>query len=297
MLLWVSLAAGAQLITACTVLIDRYVLVSRVSAGKPIVYTFYVNILSALVLVLLPFGVEAPSLHLLALSLLVAATFTSALYLFYGALKSGYASDAAPVAGAVAAIATSFFGFFILSTDLPVSLVPAFALFVIGTFLISRFRLSLGPLSRVFLAGLFFGVSAVLLKLVFEETSFLNGFFWSRMGNVVLALSLLLVPANREAILHSVKKSRTSTKWIIVGNKMLSGVASIMTALAISLGSVSIVQAMVGLQFAFLFGLVYVASYIAPHVFSAEVHREEFRHKLYGTLCIVFGLIALFALR
>ena len=297
MLVWVGLAAGAQLLTACTVLIDRYVLVSRFYAGRPIVYTFYVSILSGLVLVLLPFGVAVPSPRLLALSLLVAATFMCALYLFYTALKRGHASDAAPIVGATTALVTSIVGFFILSADLPLAFVPAFALFIVGTFLISRFRLSWRSISLILLAGFFFGTSSVLLKVVFQETTFIDGFFWTRMGNVVLALSLLLWPRSREAILHSVHKSRPSTKWIIVGNKMLSGVASVMMALAISLGSVAIVQAMTGMQFAFLFGLVYVASYFVPKVFGVEVHRHEFRRKLYGTLFIIAGLVALFSVQ
>lgn len=297
MLTWVLLAAGAQLITALTVLVDRYVLVSRNNAGKPIVYTFYVNLLSSFVLVLLPFGVQVPSLWLLGMSLAVAATFMSGLYLLYSALKNGNASDAVPVTGATTAVVTSIIGYFLLSKDLPLSFLPAFAFFVVGTFLISRFRLNINALGRVLLAGFFFGLSAVLLKLIFEDSDFINGFFWSRMGNVTLALGLLIIPANRHAILHSVQKSRTSTKWLIVSNKVLSGIASVMTTLAISLGSVSIVQAMVGLQFAFLVMLAYMASKLIPQIFRSEVKRDEFAHKIFGTLCIMLGLAALFIFR
>jgi drug/metabolite transporter (DMT)-like permease len=221
----------------------------------------------------------------------------AALYLLYSALKKGNASDAVPIVGAMTALSTSFLAFFFLRQDLPLAFLPAFGFFVVGTFLISHFRLSLRALSLVVASGIFFGASAVLLKLIFLETTFINGFFWSRMGNVFGALLLLAWPASRYAILHSVRHSRPSTKWLIVGNKALSGIASVLTALAISLGSVSIVNAMTGLQFVFLLVLAYVASHWIPHVFKSEVHRHEFPHKFYGTVCMILGLVALFAMR
>jgi len=298
MTIWITLAALAQLITAFTILVDKYVLVSRFYAGKPIVYTFYVSVLSGFVVVLLPFGVVSwPTREVAGLSLHVAAAFIAGLYFLYAALKKGHASDAIPVVGATTAITTSLLALFFLEQDLPLAFVPAFALFVVGTFLISHFHLSIRELSLVGFAGVLFGASAVLMKLIFLQASFIDGFFWSRAAIVVGALLLLLWPPNREAVFHSVRRSRASTKLLIIGNKTLAGVASVLTLLAISLGSVSIVNAMTGLQFAFLLLFAYLGAHWLPAVFKGEIHRHHFPHKLYGTICIMLGIIALFVVQ
>ncbi|MEK7509670.1 MAG: EamA family transporter [Patescibacteria group bacterium] len=298
MIVWVSLAALAQFITAFTILVDKYVLVSRFYAGKPIVYTFYVSILSSFVFVLVPFGlISWPTREVAGLSLHAAAAFLAGLYFLYAALKKGHASDAIPIIGATTAITASILAFFFLKEDLPLAFLPAFGFFVVGTFLISHFHLSLRELSLVILSGALFGASSVLLKIIFLQASFIDGFFWSRAALVVGALLLLLWPPNREAIFHSVRRSRSSTKWLIVGNKALAGVASVLTLFAISLGSVSVVNAMTGLQFAFLLMFAYLGAHWLPVVFKGEVHRHHFPHKLYGTICIMLGIIALFVVQ
>lgn len=296
MTLWIALAASAQLITAFIVLVDKYVLVSHEHhVGKPIVYAFYVSVLSGFVVVLLPFGViSMPSADVLALSMLSSVSFLISVYFLYTALKRGHASDAVPLVGAISALATVCLAFALLDQDLPRAFIPAFLLFVIGMALISHFRLSWKGLGDIAIAGIFFALSAVLLKLVFLETDFVDGFFWSRMTNVVAALCLLVLPANRKAIFHGYNGSSHRTKWLVVSNKALGGIAGVLTLLAIHLGSVSIVNAMAGLQFVFLLVLVSIGARIMPRVFKGEVHRHNFPHQVYGALCIGGGLAALF---
>lgn len=295
MLTWVALAALAQLITAAIVLVDKYVLVSHAHLGKPVVYAFYVSVLSGVVIVLVPFGViSVPSLTVLALSLLASATFISSVIFLYTALKHGNASDAVPVVAAVGAIVTAHLAFVLLHEDLPRAFIPAFLLLVIGTVLISHIRFSWKSLRNVILAGVFFGATAVLLKLIFLETTFIEGFFWSRMTNVVGALFLLAIPANRRAIFHGFYTSSQGLKWLVVSNKTLSGLAMLLTLIAISLGSVSVVQAMTGLQFVFLLAFAYLSASWFPAIFKGEIHPHQFPHQVYGIVCIIAGLAALF---
>ena len=189
---------------------------------------------------------------------------------------------------------TAHLAFIFLHQDLPRAFLPAFILLVIGTVLISHFKLTWNSLGLVVVSGVFFAASAVLIKLIFQETDFINGFFWSRMTNVIGALSLLIVPANRRAIFHGYRSSSQKLKWLVVSNKALSGVAVFLTLAAISLGSVSVVQAMAGLQFVFLLGFGYLSAAWFPAIFKGEIHAHQFPHQVYGTLCIMAGLAALF---
>lgn len=295
MVTWIALAALAQLISAGIVLVDKYVLVSHAQLGKPVVYAFYISIMSGFVLVLLPFGViSVPTLTVLSLAMLASVTFILSVLFLYTALKRGNASDAVPIVGAVSAAVTAPLAFVFLHQDLPRAFLPAFILLVIGTVLISRFRLTWNSLGLVIVSGFFFGASAILVKLIFEETDFMNGFFWSRMTNVIGALLLVAVPANRRAIFHGYSASSHGMKWLVISNKTLGGVAAFLTLLAISIGSVTIVNALGGLQFVFLLAFAYFCSKRFPEIFRGEIHKHQFQHQLYGVLSIVAGFAALF---
>jgi drug/metabolite transporter (DMT)-like permease len=292
---WILLAALAQLISAGTVLVDKYVLVSHEHLGKPAVYAFYVSILSGVVLVLVPFGViSIPTLQVLGFALCASVTFILSVLFLYTALKRVNASDSVPIVGATSAIVTLFGTLFFLHQDLPRGALPALALLIVGTFLIAHFRLSWKGLFEIFAAGIFFGCSALLIKLIFLHTDFIDGFFWSRMTNVLGALFLLALPWNRRAIFHGYHRSSHGYKWLVIGNKAFGGSAQFFTMLAISLGSVAVVNALSGLQFVFLLTFAYFCARWFPKVFKGEIHPHQFPHQVYGVFCIAAGFAALF---
>ena len=295
MTLWIALAVLAQLVSAGTVFIDRYVLVTRAHIGKPVVYAFYISILSGFVLILVPAGlVGIPSLPVAELSLAASISFISSILLLYTALKEGHASDVLPIVGSAAALTTAFLANHFLHEDFPHAAIPAFLLMVLGMLLVSRFRLTPRQKALVVFSGIFFGLTAFLTKLIFLETTFLDGFFWSRMTNVLGALLLLALPQNRRAIFSGYHGSSTGTKWLVITNKTLGGIGGVLTLLAISLGSVAIVQALAGLQFVFLVAFAYLFSGWFPAVLRGEMQGKGVTQKLVGIGCIVGGLFVLF---
>jgi len=296
MTLWLALAIASQFITAGAVLIDKYVLLNKGTIGKPIVYAFYVSILSGFVLVLVPFGViSTPSLLVLKLSFGAAVAYIISLLLLYTALKEGQPSDVMPVVGAFTAIFTYMLSMFFLNTDLPPSFALAFLLLIVGSLLISHFRFTFKQFMHIVFAGLLFAASTILIKFVFMNTTFIDGFFWSRMANVIGALLLLLIPGTLYAIRTGRKHATHNTKALVLGNKAVNGVAFIMTLYALHLGSATIVNALSGLQFVFLFLFAYVLAHLHPKIFHGEVRPHDFPHKIIGTLFIVAGLAAIVA--
>ncbi len=293
--LWVALAIAAQLVSALVVFVDRYVLTQKKGMGLPVVYAFYVSLLSGVVIVLLPFGViSAPSFFLLELASVSALSFIASLLLLYSALRTGHASDVMPVVAAFSALTSFVLAFLFLNEHLPALFLASAALFIIGTFLISRFRFTKRQLLYVLSAGLLFGFSAFLIKIIFVHASFWDGFFWSRMANALGALLLLVWPGNWNAIMHGTRSSSHGTKWLVVGNKTLSGVASVMTFFAIGIGSVTVVNAMGGLQFAFLPVLAFLFAHQFPNVLRGEIFHSGLSHKLSGIFCIILGLTFLY---
>lgn len=295
MSLWIVLAIAAQVLFAVVTFVDRHVLTHGKGIASPVAYAFYVALLSGVVVVLVPFGViSSPSLVILELSFAMAAAFIVSLILLYSALKEGKASDVMPVVAAFSALASFGLAHFFLDEKLPAMFLLSVALFIIGAFLISRFRFTRRVLYMVIGAGVLFGLSAFLFKLIFLQTTFWDGFFWTRMANVIGAGLLLLWPGNIRAIFHGARNSSHGTKWLVVGNKTLAGIAAAMTFFAISLGSVSVVNAMSGLQFAFLLLIASLFAGRFPNILRGEIERKGLTHKLYGIAIIMLGLAALY---
>ncbi|MEK7589079.1 MAG: hypothetical protein AAB479_00415 [Patescibacteria group bacterium] len=289
---WIFLVVIAQFISAVVVLLDKY-LIRQVS--QPAVYAFIVSVLSGAVIVLLPFGVvSVPSFIVLVISLGAATSFTLSLVMLYRALAIADASDVAPVMGGIAAIATLAFSWLVLRDRLPDGFVFGFALLVLGTFLVSHFRLSRAALTYALVAGIAFGLSSVLLKTIFFETSFLNGFFWSRMANVTVALLFLIPGSVRRSILADVRQSKSHLPLVLLANKLLAGTAFFLTLLAIKLGNVSLVSALAGLQFMFLLLFAAFASARFPQYFPEEMSTKAFAVKIVAVFFILTGFLILF---
>ncbi len=292
---WIYLVLVAQFVNAIVVLVDRHLIISP-EIKKPVVYTFYVGIMSCVVIAILPFGlVSWPSPLMAWLSLFAGITFILYLFFLYSALKISDASDVSPVVGAVSAIATLFFSALFLNGNIPDNFLYGFIFLVIGTLLMSYFRLSTKTVIFIIISGIFFGLSSVFVKMLFNHTTFWNGFFWSRMADVIGVILLLLWPANRKAIFNSIKKSSTTTKSAVIANKVLAGFAFLLILYAINLGNVSIVNALAGIQFAFLLLLAIIFTKKFPEYFHEDIsNRKIIAHKLIAIVLIAGGVALLF---
>lgn len=287
---WLALAVLAQFVFAITTLVDKHIVVRAQHIGRPVVYTFYVSLLSGFVIVLFPF-VHVPDERVFALSLINAVAFTSAIYLLYNGLARARASDVSPAVGGVSAIMAMLLAAILIEGDVGQHFL-AILLLAAGTAVISRFHFSPSAFYYTLAAGCAFGLAAVTAKLVFLEVPFLDGFFWTRMMNVVCALSLLLVPPVRRAIFHGGKHSTRKAKGLVLGNKILGGIAAAMTAFAVSIGSVSVVNALGGMQFLFLFLFALFLGRFIP-VSEARIGGKGGWHSFLGVALIALGLAAL----
>ncbi|MDP3696643.1 MAG: DMT family transporter, partial [Candidatus Taylorbacteria bacterium] len=298
---WIYFALLAQLINAGVVLLDKFLLTSK-SVARPLVYVFYVSMLSGTAFLLLPFKlifprqlVFWPTGPVIWLSLTIGLAFTLSIYFLYNALSSADASDVAPVVGAVSALATLLFSFLLLGGVLTGNFLLGFVFLTAGTALMSYFRFNRRIIGYVLLAGIFFALSAVTVKMLFNITSFWNGFFWSRLGNVAVALPLLLWPANRKIFRHNFQVSTLQTKFLVLASKFAAGIAFLLILTAISFGNVALVNALVGTQFIFLllFALIFTKRF--PGYFYETVHHHvAIIQKVLATLLIVAGYFLLF---
>lgn len=256
---WVAFVIIGQFLNATVILNDRFI-VSKTIVSKPIVYAFYVSFLSIFAIGALPFGVSWPNFDTIVLSIASGITYLLSIFLFYESLKNSKASEVVPVVGGVATIATLISSAVILNVGLPTSsnrFLIGFFFLVIGMVLISHFQFTKRSVLFLIGSGIFFGLSNVLIKLILNETTFVNGFFWSRMANVLSALALLAIPKLYSVISYDWKNkkhrnTRTQKTFIVLGNKLLGGLAFIFILLAIRDGNVAIVNALAATQYVFI---------------------------------------------
>jgi uncharacterized membrane protein len=213
----------------------------------------------------------------------------------YTGLKYADASDVMPVIGAVSASATLLMAYLFLDATLTHTFVWGIALLVIGTFLVSQFRFDRTVALHAFHSGLFFALHYIALKGLFEETSFDDGFFWSRVGFVLFALSLLLVPAYLTKITEQTKQTTARGGLLVLATKILAGVAAFMLLKATDWGDVAVVQALDGLKFVFIIILsLLLGRYIPTTAGENDFSLQTVLRKVAYVSIITIGYVLLF---
>ena len=268
--LWLWLVVVAQLFLAGAALIDKYVVSSETTVLRPFTYTFWISILASGSMLIYLFSwlpipiagleipsfanIQAPTLTVFALAVTAAYAFFTALLSMFTALKTADASDVVPVIGAMSAVFTFLLSYFFLGNTLSPNFFIGFIFLVIGTLLVSTFRLSSHNVLSVMHAGVMFGLHYVCIKALFLETNFDTAFFWSRLAIVGIALSMLLIPYYYQKVMIRTRRAKRKDGALLLSSKILGGFASILILKAIEFGDVSIVQALGGLQYLILLG-------------------------------------------
>lgn len=282
-----------QFLNAIVALLDKHIINS---VAKPVVYAFYVSLFSGIAIIMVPFGiVSIPDPMVIYLSLAAAACFITSILLLYSSLVVSSPSEVIPVAGTVAAVSTFGFSYWILGVLLPDDFLLAFVLLILGMLLLSHFQFTKKSFIFVVLSGILFGASTVIIKKIFNiDSSFADGFFWSRMANVVGAGVLLLWPHNLRAIKKDMRHAPVKGKLLILNSKLIAGLAFLFILLAINFGDVSLVNALSSIQYVFImiFAIMFGKN-IKKH-FGEFKYRDEMIHKVFSTILIVLGFIVLF---
>ena len=218
-----------------------------------------------------------------------------ALVSMYDGLKEADASDVMPVIGAVSAMSTFIMGYLFLDVRLTENFVWGIALLATGTMLVSQVRFTKKIILNTFHSGIFFALHYIAMKGLFMETSFDDGFFWSRVGFVLFALSLLLVPVYLEKIKEQTKVTTARAGLVVLGTKVFAGIAAFMLLKATDWGDVAVVQALDGLKFVFILLLsILFARYLpAPACDDCRTATTVVRKVAYVAI-ISIGFIILF---
>ncbi|PJE57557.1 MAG: hypothetical protein COU82_01440, partial [Candidatus Portnoybacteria bacterium CG10_big_fil_rev_8_21_14_0_10_38_18] len=163
---WLIIVILAHLFYALIFIIDKYI-ISR-PLPHPIVYTFYVSVLSIFVWVLIPFGFSFPSSTQIILVLLGGIVQVAGCIFFYKALNVGEVSRIVPFVGSFVAIFILILSSLLIREHLSGEQILAFTLLVLGSLIISFKKKDIfqKPFILALFSALLFAVFWVITKYI-----------------------------------------------------------------------------------------------------------------------------------
>lgn len=295
--MWLPLVLVGYFFNAVAAVVDKFLITKKIT--NPAVYVFFISILGLLALVLAPWGWYWPGGWAVWLAVVAGATFTYGLLFMFKALAIGDASRVMPAVGGLTPLFVFIFSFLLVGERLANKELLAFALIVLGTVVIawerktrSSKKVALQALvSNIIFSGALYGVSYALTKLVFDSQGFICGFIWIRLGAVAGALILLLTHANRLAIKESLSESNGKTGGLFLFGQSCGALSGVLVNYAIALGSVTLINALQGVQYVFLLLIVLLLARRHPRLLTEKLTGAVLVQKIVATALIIFGLV------
>ncbi len=297
---FIFIALVGYTLLAFTFILDKFIL-SKTTLQRPSVYAFYSTIIMWLALILLFFSRETFGMSEIIIGLLSGVGFGFGLLTLYIAVKGGEASHVNPFSGAIVAIGTYGLSHYFLAESLSRGQIWGIICLVSASIILSYQETKMrAGFSRNYiwgiLSGVCFAASHVSAKFLYMHHDFLPAFAWSRAGAGVVGVLLLLHPSVWKELSirfskpHTRKKKIHTTPLAIVWiAKVIGIVAVVLIQYAGARGSVSVVHALSGLQYALMFAVIFVLSKWSPRTFKEYFSSRELLVQSSGILLVIVG--------
>ena len=307
---WWLVAILAYLFLAIANLLDKF-LVDKVLPSSR-VYAFIVCLFGSLSFLAAPWFLKWPGWGGLGINLLAGAVFAVALWLLYESLRRGEASRALVLIGGATPVFSLIISAIFLKETPGIKELIGISCLIAGIMIVAFL-----PQQRSFLArvlrklrlvqdvktGYFtFALSSALAyslyflisKQAYLEQEFLSAFIWTRLGALILVLFFLFSKPVRRGIHLAIrpKKSRQSKKplSLIIINQLTGATGFLLQNYAIFLGSVVLVNALQGVQYAFLLIISTVLAVMSPKLLKETFSWKIFLRKTLAVVVIAIGL-------
>ncbi|HRH23745.1 MAG TPA: EamA family transporter [Candidatus Magasanikbacteria bacterium] len=297
---WILIALIGYGLLALTFILDKYIL-SSTTIERPSVYAFYSTIIMWAALVLLFFSKETFGYSDILIGLGSGVGFGFGLLTLYIAVKGGEASHVNPFSGAIVAVTTYILSHYFLSETLTRGQLLGMVCLVFASVVLSyqETKMKKGfSFSYVWaiLSGICFAVSHVSAKFLYMNHDFIPAFAWTRAGAGVVGVLLLLHPHVWKELSYRLSHRKKSKKKIQPTSLAIVWIAKIVGIAAVVLiqyagakGSVSVVHALSGLQYALMFALIFCFSKWSPKTFKEYFSPRELLVQSSGIILVIIG--------
>ncbi|HOF42237.1 MAG TPA: EamA family transporter [Candidatus Moranbacteria bacterium] len=298
---WFFIATAGYFFGAIANTLDKFLLGSKRISSAP-VYAFYAGLFGLGALLLAPFGFTVPDTYIICLCLISGLIFSGGILLLFFAFSKAEASRVAPVSGATIPLVTFILSWVFEMEKLHWLHILGMLLLIFGGLLISfDLPLKLGKKKffsgfyYAFAAGFFLAVAYVIFKHISSSETFVTWYIWTRFGGFIGACLLFAIPLWRKNILKSFrsakkdKKQTAITGSIFLGNKIAGGLSTLMINYAIGIGSVTLINALVSLQYVFLLMIVALFSTTHAKIFQEKILFWDWAQKIAAIFIIAAG--------
>lgn len=302
--MWLAIALAGYAIMAVVSVLDKFIVSNE--KISPLKVTFFTTAPIVVILCLAPFGVaRLGSQSDWLIAVIAGAGFVIGMWALNVGLVESEVSHLGPLLGAIIPLFVLMLGQSFLHERITAQEYGAIAILIIGSLIISfeRSKLNSGwhrGMAWGIASGFFFAVSHVGSKYLYNRYGFYSGFVWSRAFVGLSGLLLLVYPEVWKSIFGKRQRKnngsavgKKSKIAIFLTDKMLSVAGVVLIQYATALGSVAIVNALAGAQYALLILFVILLSRFAPKVFKEEYARGEVMQEIVAVLLIVLGLVVL----
>jgi len=309
-MLWLLLALIGYVALAVVFVLDKLILTKTLD--NPVVYTFYSTIFMFAALLAFPFGVGM--LHGIdwLWAIVSGVTFGFGLWTLFIAVKKGEATHVNPFIGAlitivIFALASVFLGESLSMLEMGGMVVLALSTLMLAFFNEKGFVSLDSGFAWGILAAIFFAISHTSAKYLYELYPFLTGFVWTRATTGFVGLICFFFPSVRQTfrrkphervVLGKAKEAGFHGMrgvMIVVTDKVLGVVGAVLIQLAIAIGSVTLVNALVGIQYALMFLFILALTKFAPRILKEKFTRREIIVQTVAMIFVILGS-ALFVL-
>lgn len=298
---WIFIVIIAHLFYAGVFIIDRYLL--KKGFPHPLSYAFWSSIVGVFIILLAPFGFKIPEVSQIIFSIAAGLVWVLAIISFYTALYKGESSRVVPVVGGLIPILTLFLSFIFLGERLKFQELIAFCLLVSGGTLLSLLveKKVLSSAKRIHLmralapalgAAFAFAIYFVITKFIFLHQNFISGLIWIRAGAILGVLFMIIPRAFRQKIFAKSENIRRETIGFFALDKFLGIFAGLCMYGAIYLGSVTLVNALQGVQYVFLLLLAFLLFRKIPAL-KEQFDKRTLVQKIIAIILIGTGLAIL----
>ncbi|MBN2043303.1 MAG: EamA family transporter [Candidatus Aenigmarchaeota archaeon] len=295
MLQWVVFALLGYFFFAVGNIVEKIIRVGHIknSMAFAILLGFY----EIVFILLIPFY----GLNFVAWPFAIAATFAGVLRIFaflpYAeALSKEEVSRLVPVWNLIP-IFTVLMAFLFLGENLAANFIISFVLIFAGSVLLTmRSKKNLFRPNKAFLLMLIssfvYAAQAIVLKFAYAELNFVHGLIWMSIGTLVTTMFLLSRKNFR--IIAKEEILENASKRMIIIFMVFSILGLYFTTLAISIGSVSIVEVMGGFQMVFVFIIASVFAFRLPSMVREKLTLKSISIKIFCIILMLFGLFFLY---
>ncbi len=306
---WFFIAIISYFLLAVVNLTDKFLIDNVLRSSKA--YAFSVCLLGSLIFLAAPWFLSYPGFFLLIANLITGAIFAAAIFFLYEALRRGEAARTIILIGGLIPVFSLVIGWVFLKEVLNGGQILGVFLLLVGIFLVAflpgRYsfweKLWLSFRSEdyrkrsrrlILLASFFYALFFTASKYVYAQQDFWSAFIWVRLGSLIAVLFFLFSYKSRREIIKNLQgnnssKHRNKNVFLFLFNQGLGALSFILQNYAIFLGSVAIVTALQGVQYAIMmFFSFFLGMFFKEYQEKFSWHL--FLQKIVALIFISFGL-------